>query len=98
MVQPNDATTLSHHDAPWRRSRVAKRRRATSVTMAGVIHKPTSISVNATTTGIVSAITISWVMPVRKPAPSMDEIHSSSELTSDACSSSPRTARLASSQ
>ncbi len=66
--------------------------------MAGVIHRPTSTSVDATTTGMVSAMTISEAMPVRKFAPSMDEIHSSIELTSDQCSSVPRTAATADSQ
>jgi len=66
--------------------------------MAGVIHSPTSTSVNATTTGMVSAITISAAMPVRKPAPSIDDIHSSIELTSDQCSSTARTDAIADSQ
>ena len=98
IVHPSDASAPSHHDPPWRRSSDGNLRRATSPTTDGVTHRPTSTSVNATTTGMLSAITISDAMPVRKPAPSMDEIHSSIELTSSQWFSVARTEATAGSQ
>lgn len=71
-VEPSDHSTLTTSDPPCLRSRLGKRRWATSSTMAGVMNIATSNRHSSTISGVARTSTSSGANTVRRePRPSL---------------------------